>query len=137
MVYRLRVIWIYGVYQIDNHYARFLLENQLYYRKQEDSLRVFVEAHRLLNKNSEIDHMKKNNRYYKYRVARSYKEYYDTFAQKYSQEDKIIFLKRCQEMYYDLKNYKKGLNEDEIRKDVKECENALKYIFDNENIVLS
>lgn len=84
-----------------------------------------------------IDHMKKNNRYYKYRVARSYKEYYDTFAQKYSQEDKIIFLKRCQEMYYDLKNYKKGLNEDEIRKDVKECENALKYIFDNENIVLS
>lgn len=40
-------------------------------------------------------------------------------------------------MYYDLKNYKKGLNEDEIRKDVKECENALKYIFDNENIVLS
>lgn len=51
-----------------------------------------------------------------------------TFAQKYSQEDKIIFLKRCQEMYYDLKNYKKGLNEDEIRKDVKECENALKYM---------
>lgn len=51
--------------------------------------------------------------------------------------EKIIFLKRCQEMYYDLKNYKKGLNEDEIRKDVKECENALKYIFDNENIVLS
>lgn len=127
----------FSAYQIDNHYARFLLENQLYYRKQEDSLRVFVEAHRLLNKNSEIDHMKKNNRYYKYRVARSYKEYYDTFAQKYSQEDKIIFLKRCQEMYYDLKNYKKGLNEDEIRKDVKECENALKYIFDNENIVLS
>lgn len=49
----------FSAYQIDNHYARFLLENQLYYRKQEDSLRVFVEAHRLLNKNSEIDHMKK------------------------------------------------------------------------------
>lgn len=95
-----------------------------------------MKAHRLLNKNSEIDYVKKNNRYYKYRVARSYKEYYNTFAQKYSQEEKMIFLKRCQEMYYDLKSYRKGLNEDEIRKDVKECENGLKYIFDNEGIAI-
>lgn len=125
---------LFSAYQIDNHYARYLLENQLYYRKKEGSLAVFLEAHRLLNKNSEIDRIKKNSRYYKYRVARAYKDYYDVFASKYEESDKEIFLKRCQEMYYSLIQYKKGLGNDEIRKDVRECESALKYILDSENI---
>ncbi len=124
---------LFSAYQIDNHYARYLLENQLYYRKKEGSLAVFIEAHRLLNKNSEIDRIKKNSRYYKYRVARAYKDYYDTFASKYEESDKDIFLTRCQEMYYSLLQYKKGLD-DEMRKDVRECESALKYILDSENI---
>lgn len=124
----------FSAYQIDNHYARYLLANQLYYRKKEGSLEAFVEAHRLLNKNSEMDRDKKNNRYYKYRVARIYKDYYDTFASKYEQSDKDIFLKRCQEMYYSLLHYKKGLVNDEIRKDVRECECSLKYILESENI---
>ncbi len=124
---------LFSAYQIDNHYARYLLANQLYYRKKEGSLKVFVEAHRLLNKNSEIDR-NKNNRYYKYRVARVYKDYYDAFASKYEQSDKDIFLKRCQEMYYSLLSYKKGLANYEIRKDVRECERSLKYILESENI---
>lgn len=127
---------LFSAYQIDNHYARYLLENQLYYRKNEGSLDVFIEAHRLLNKNSDIDRIKKNSRYYKYRVARAYKDYYDVFASRYSEEDKAIFLKRCQEMYYSLLQYKRGLNGDELRKDVRECESALKYILDSENIFL-
>lgn len=125
---------LFSAYQIDNHYARYLLENQLYYRKKEGSLEVFIEAHRLLSKNSEIDRIKKNSRYYKYRVARAYKDYYDTFASKYEDSDKDIFLKRCQEMYYSLLQYKRGLDNDEIRKDVRECESALKYILNSENI---
>lgn len=124
---------LFSAYQIDNHYARYLLENQLYYRKKEGSLDVFVEAHRLLNKNSEIDIIKKNSRYYKYRVARAYKDYYDTFASKYEESDKDIFLKRCEEMYSSLIQYKRGLDNDEIRRDVRECESALKYILDSEN----
>ncbi len=126
----------FSTYQIDNHYARYLLENQLYYRKQEGSLEVFINAHRLLNKNGEIDSSKKYSRYYKYRVARAYKEYYDTFASKYAEKDKCSFLRRCQEMYDDLKNYKKKLHEDEIREDVKECENGLKYILRSEKMDL-
>lgn len=126
----------FSAYQIDNHYARYLLENQLYYRKAEDSLKIFVEAHRLLNKNSDIEREKKYSRYYKFRVARAYKDYYDVFASKYSEKDKDIFLKRCKEMYFSLLNYKNILREDEIRKDVRECESGLKYIFDCENTVL-
>ncbi len=125
---------LFSAYQIDNHYARYLLTNQLYYRKKENSLEVFVEAHRLLNKNSEIDKIKKYNRYYKYRVARVYKDYYDAFASKYEKDDKDIFLKRCQEMYYSLLQYKRGLDNDEIRKDVRECESSLKYILESENL---
>lgn len=126
----------FSAYQIDNHYARYLLENQLYYRKSEGSLDVFIEAHRLLNKNSDIDKIKKNSRYYKYRVARAYKDYYDVFASKYNEEDKTIFLKRCQEMYYSLLQYKKSINDDELRKDVRECENALKYVLNSENVIM-
>lgn len=127
---------LFSAYQIDNHYARYLLENQLYYRKQKDSLAVFLEAHRLLNKNSDIDRIKRNSRYYKYRVARAYKDYYDVFASKYNEEDREIFLKRCQEMYYSLLQYKKGTNGDEIRKDVRECESAIKYILESEKKAL-
>lgn len=126
----------FSAYQIDNHYARYLLENQLYYRKNEGSLDVFIEAHRLLNKNSEVERTKRNSRYYKYRVARAYKDYYDAFASKYNKNDKDIFLKRCKEMYFNLLSYKKGLKEDELRKDVKECENGLKYILASENIII-
>lgn len=77
----------FSAYQIDNHYARFLLENQLYYRRSDNSLDVFVEAHRLLNKNPEIERNNKNSRYYKYRVARAYKDYYDVFAVRYNDEE--------------------------------------------------
>lgn len=124
----------FSAYQIDNHFARYLLENQLYYRKSEGSLDVFREAHRLLNKNSEVERTKKNSRYYKFRVARVYKDYYDVFASKYNEEDKKVFIERCREMYISLLKYKNGLKEDEIRKDVKDCENGLKYILDSENI---
>ncbi len=124
----------FSAYQIDNHFARYLLENQLYYRKIEGSLEVFIEAHRLLNKNSEVERTKRNSRYYKYRVARAYKDYYDAFASKYEKVDKEVFLKRCREMYVSLLNYKNGLDEDEIRKDVKECESGLKYILVSENV---
>lgn len=125
----------FSTYQIDNHFARYLLQNQLYYRKSEGSLEVFIEAHRLLNKNSEIERAKKNSRYYKYRVASAYKDYYEVFASKYNKIDKDLFLKRCQEMYLSLLSYKSGLSEDEIRKDVKECESGLKYILVSENII--
>lgn len=125
---------IFSAYQIDNHYARYLLENQLYYRKREGSLDVFVEAHRLLNKNSDIERQKKYSRYYKFRVARAYKDYYDAFAVKYAEKEKSIFLKRCREMYLNLLDYKNSMKTDEIRKDVKECEAALKYILESENI---
>lgn len=124
----------FSAYQIDNHYARYLLENQLYYRKKEASLDIFIRAHRLLCKNSDVD-KGKNNRYYKFRVARLYKEYYDAFAIKYDQSDKDLFLCRCKEMYNNLINYKNICNEDEIRKDVKDCENGLKYILINENML--
>lgn len=124
----------FSAYQIDNHFARYLLQKQLYYRDSKDSLAVFIEAHRLLNKNSEVERSKTNSRYYKYRVARAYKDYYDAFASRYNQIDKSIFLQRCKEMYFSLLNYKQGLEEEEIRKDVKECENGLKYIFVSENM---
>lgn len=126
---------LFSAYQIDNHYARYLLDNQLYYRKKENSLEVFVEAHRLLNKNSDIERQKKNGRYYKFRVARAYKDYYDAFAITYNQNDKDIFLNRCREMYFSLLNYKNSLKDTEVRKDVKECEAGLKYIFESEKIV--
>lgn len=122
----------FSSFQIDNHYARYLLENQLYYRKMEGSIDIFIEAHKFLNKNSEIERQKINGRYYKFRVARLYKEYYDAFASKYNETDKNNFLYRCKEIYIDLINYKKKLNKDDLRKDVKECEAGLKYIFASE-----
>lgn len=124
---------MFSAYQIDNHYARYLLEYQLYIRKAKDSLKLFLEAHRLLNKNKEIERDRQNSRYYKYRVARAYKEYYDTFAAKYDDKERKIFTTCCREMYVSIMDYIKKIDNNDVRSDVRECQNNLKYVLECEN----
>jgi len=118
----------FSTFQIDNHYARYLLEYQIYSRNLEKSLDVFIRAHKLLLKRHTVDDAI-NDRYYQFRVAVLYKEYYDTFFDKYSDDDKKIFLDRCKEMNSNLQTYMKNNTEFEAKKYIYDCQRNLEYIL--------
>lgn len=118
----------FSTFQIDNHYARFLLESQIYSRNYETALPIFIEAHTLLTKKYISDEMI-NDRYYQFRVAILYKEYYDVFYNTFTEKEKNIFIIRCQEMYDKLKNYLKGRQDKDYRRYIDDCQRNLEYIL--------
>lgn len=82
-------------YQIDNHYARYLLENEIENGSCSTCMTAFKKAHELLmnQQNKEIV------RFYTYRVARNYFKFYRTYFNSIKNEDKKLFLQACEEMY--------------------------------------
>lgn len=118
----------FSSFQIDNHYARYLLESQLYSRNYETALSTFIEAHSLLTKKYIYDDAI-NDRYYQFRVAIIYKEYYDVFYDSFTADQKVLFLARCQEMFDRLKCYMKNNSDAEYKKYIFECYRNLEYIL--------
>ncbi len=91
----------FDTYQIDNHYARYLLENAIYRGSQENSMRVFQEAHRKLMTRRRGDEYK----YYNYRVANNYLPFYERFYEGFSDNEKREFIRACFEMQNEIKRY--------------------------------
>lgn len=99
-------------YQIDNHFARYLLENEMENGTSETCMVAFNKAHSLLidPKNKEIV------RFYTYRVARNYYKFYETFYAKMKASEKKTFLRSCEEMYKRAKWYIQSKNALHARK---------------------
>lgn len=118
----------FSTFQIDNHYARFLLERQIYSRNSKGAFAIFFKAHQLLVKsgNNSIDD---NNRYYQFRVARCYKDYYDIFYSDFADKEKTEFIECCKIIAHSLNNYMKENEPLSIRKDVKECRDNIRYVL--------
>lgn len=121
----------FSTFQIDNHYARFLLERQIFSRNPNEAFVIFMKAHMLLIK-SKRDAMSDDN-YYQFRVARNYREYYNVFYDKFTTEEQAEFIKACQEIKRNLNIYEKDLRQQglEIRRDVDECKYNIDYILKN------
>lgn len=119
---------MFSTFQIDNHYARYLLESQVFSRNYKTAFSVFIEAHKLLTRKYVQDD-KINDRFYQFRVAIIYKEYYDIFFASFNGEEKNGFILRCQEMYDKLKGYIKGNQHQDYRKYISECKRNLEYIL--------
>lgn len=82
-------------YQIDNHFARYLLENEIENGSSATCMVAFNKAHQLLMdpKNKEIV------RFYTYRVARNYFKFYRAYYGCIKDEEKKQFLRSCEDMY--------------------------------------
>lgn len=124
----------FSSFQIDNHYARYLLESQLYSRNHETALNTFIEAHSLLTKKYIYDDAI-NDRYYQFRVAVIYKEYYDVFYDSFNADEKSLFLSRCQEIFDRLKFYMKNNTAIEYRRYIIDCYRNLEYILKSSQTV--
>lgn len=121
----------FSTYQIDNHFARFLLDRQINSRNPKDAYSVFARAHQLLRKSK--NDAKSESKYYEFRVARSYKDYYNIFYKHFSVDERRGFIESCNEVKVDLKAYASEIGKEHgvMRNDVFECKNNLEYILKN------
>ena len=119
----------FDTYQIDNHFARFLLENEIESGNDKTCMDVFLKAHRIL---MDTKH-DKDTKYYPFRVARNYKPFYARFYKNMSHKNKEVFVHSCEEMLEMIERYYKVAPAYANRKDVREAKIQLEQIVASSN----
>lgn len=114
----------FDTYQIDNHYARFLLENEINVGDDKSCMDVFLKAHHIL---MDTKH-DKDTKYYPFRVARNYKPFYTRFYKNMTRKNKEVFVHSCEEMLEMIERYYKAAPPYANRKDVRIAKNDLEQI---------
>lgn len=91
----------FETFAIDNHYARYILENELESGTPETCMVAFLKAHSIL-----IDPIHKTKvRFYPYRVAQNYYPFYEKFYKTMSPAEKKKFVKCCDDIKERAKAY--------------------------------
>lgn len=114
----------FDTFQIDNHYSRHLLENEVYNGVPETCMEQFLKAHQILTNKGDFN----KNRHYPLRVAINYGKFYDRFFGKISEQDKRVFVISCKEMLLKVNEYKTTVEETRWNKSVTICESELNRI---------
>ena len=111
----------FDTYQIDNQYARFLLETAI---KEEgiDYMKNFKKARNLLNKQ-----IQRENRFYPYRIAILYYDFYEKFSGILKEEDLSIIFKSCK---YIISKIDKLTSYRRTQRYVEECKLKLSLIME-------
>jgi len=81
----------YDTFQIDNHYARYLLVSRTQDPSYKDDFKIFLEAHKLLIAQATKD----KEAYYNYKVAREYLPFYKARCGTYSEQQLEVVLNAC------------------------------------------
>lgn len=100
-------------YQIDNHFARYLLEHEMEFGNKATCMAQFREAHKLLINPAN----KVIVRFYTYKVARNYYRFYDRFFKELTEAEQREFVRSCDEMYRRAKWYVESDDEGFSRKE--------------------
>lgn len=91
----------FDTFQIDNHFARYRLESAVYYETPEDIMGNFRKAHASLMYFRPGD----NYRWYSYRVAINYLDYYKKFYSSFDSAEQKEFIRCCIDMRERVKEY--------------------------------
>lgn len=84
----------FETFPIDNHYARYILENELESGTPETCMEAFLKAHSIL-----MDPIHKTKvRFYPYRVAQNYYPFYEKFYKTMSPIEKKKFVRCCDDI---------------------------------------
>lgn len=104
----------YDTYQIDNHYARHILENEVANGSQASCMKAFEEAHNsLMNPKHKVD-----SYYYPYRVAQKYYPFYEKYFKGMNKNEQTFFLTACVSMLKRIEWYLSSTTTQEGRMDV-------------------
>lgn len=115
----------FETFAIDNHYARYILENELESGTPETCMQAFFKAHEIL-----IDPIHKTKvRFYPYRVAQNYYPFYEKFYQTMSSADKQRFIKCCEAINCRAKEYATNAESPRSKADVKKAIKLLDLII--------
>lgn len=115
----------FDTYQIDNHYARYILSNELQSGSAITCMEAFKHAHAIL-----IDTKHKMEvRFYPYKVARLYYPFYEKFYKSMRDYEKKEFLMSCQAMLNRLEWYVSHSSEGKKRKEVASAKEGIQLIF--------
>lgn len=118
----------FDTYQIDNHYARYLLENVIYTNADDDFFKVFVQAHNILTDRRH----EKDTKYYPFKVARIYLPFYEKFKSRMSKKELGQFYVACQQIANMIKKYKNAIPVYRMKHEVKEAEKNIDKILDEQ-----
>lgn len=121
----------FDTYQIDNHYARFVLENERINGSQATCMEAFRHAHSILMDSRH----KLEVRYYPYRVARNYYPFYERFFGNMIDGEKKEFLACCQEILSRLEWYQRESGTSGNRKDVVVAKDGIMQILKEQNVL--
>lgn len=115
----------YDTYQIDNHYARHILENEVANGSQASCMKAFEEAHNaLMNPKHKVD-----SYYYPYRVAQKYYPFYERFFKGMNKNEQSIFLTSCDSMLKRIEWYLSTTSTQEGRQDVLRAKDYMERIL--------
>ncbi len=115
----------FDTFQIDNHYARHLLENEIYNGSIDSAMEQFLKAHNILSFKSTAN----ENRHYPIRVAINYGKFYDKYFNDLTGQDQKVFLLSCAEIMQKINDYKLTMDQMRWNKAVPKCENELNRIL--------
>lgn len=118
----------FDTYQIDNHYARYILENERISGTPDKCMEAFRHAHGIL---MDPKH-KVEVRYYPYKVARLYYPFYEKFYKQLKDYEQREFVSSCSEMLQRLEWYESTSETGGKRKDVVLAKGQIQTII-NEN----
>jgi hypothetical protein len=94
----------FNTFQIDNHYARYRLEKCIYDNDAKGSFSAFQDAKQILHRQ-----MTREHRYYPYRVARNYFDFYATFFAQWTPAERAIFINECKYVVDRIDKLKSGI----------------------------
>lgn len=121
----------FDTYQIDNHYARFVLENERINGSQATCMEAFRHAHSILMDSRH----KLEVRYYPYRVARNYYPFYERFFSGMTDAEKKEFTVDCQEILQRLEWYQRESGTSGNRKDVVAAKDGIMQILKEQKVI--
>jgi SIR2-like domain/Type III restriction enzyme, res subunit len=117
-------------YQIDTHYARFLLENELFNNSANDlDFSKFIHAHNLIYENrNKPDHL-----HYPLKQAKYYYDYYLKFYDLLSEGEKSTFILYCHQILKKIDDYRNAISRNENTEHfmVRKTETKIKKILTN------
>ena len=111
----------YDLFQIDNHYARYLLLRIIKEKNWRDPFDVFIEAHAIVSRQMANDRLS-----YPYRVARLYANFYKVYELSLSIEQLQVITDIAKQIYSKISFLP---DEKRAHKNIQECESAMKQIL--------
>lgn len=115
----------FDTYQIDNHYARYLLNNALEGTNDPQFMQIFKKAHEILIEPSH----QKDTKYYPFKVAQNYLPFYQKYEKQMKKADKDFYFNACRTMLEMIDRFVQSMPQYRHRKEVRNAKACIEKVI--------